>query len=273
MFAWRGERGAWWRFSLTCLAYFAGILVAAKIVAPWLRQYSFGLGGGELVLNAANVSITGAMYSIGLMAFLLAKRTLSPGRPSVLSFNGKARALSDACWSAVMALGLYAISATLRGQLRDIAAVLAAYSASELTIYLSLIAVTIGLQATSEEIVFRGYVLPRLAAWTTPLVAVVLSAVAFTGLHFGVSAWGYVAIVTFALAAAISVLLTGNIGAAVGLHAVNNVIGFAKSPHYQNGDVTFTDALSLVLLVLVWLGLIQLLMRRGPLQFQGRTAA
>lgn len=202
------------------------------------------------------------MYLIGLVAFLLAKRALSPSRPSALSSVGTSVALSDALQSAVIALGLFSISITWRGQLDHVESRLAAHSAIEWMTFLSVTAVAIGIQATSEEIVFRGYVLPRVAAWTVPSIGVLVSAIAFVGLHLSASLWGYVAIMAFGVAAAISVLLTGNIGAAAGLHVVNNVLGLAISPVDHNAQVTVQYALSLIVLLLIWLCCVELLTRK-----------
>lgn len=209
--------------------------------------------------ESVSVAIAGSVFLIGVVAFLLAKRALSPGRPSAFSAPGQRYVIADALVSALIFLSLFAVSIVWRGQIGAVEQRFAAHTVVEWAIFLSVTAVAIGVQGTSEEIVFRGYVLPRVAGWTAPSIGVLVSAAAFTGLHFGVSLWGYAVIMTIGVAAAISVLFTGNIGAAAGLHVVNNFVGLALSPLNPDAQITAQDARFPIVLVVLWLCCVLLL--------------
>ncbi len=85
------------------------------------------------------------------------------------------------------------------------------------------------LQTASEELVFRAYLPQQLAArFTSRAVWMVVPALLFSLLHFnpkfGPEAWMIVATVfAFALIATDLVEQTGSLGAAIGLHFVNNL--------------------------------------------------
>lgn len=84
-------------------------------------------------------------------------------------------------------------------------------------------------QVTTEELIFRGYLQQQLAArFTSPWIWMVLPSVIFGSLHYqpgvlGANAW--IAVLVTALVGVIAADITartGNIGAAIGLHFVNN---------------------------------------------------
>ncbi len=85
------------------------------------------------------------------------------------------------------------------------------------------------LQITSEELVFRGYLLQELAArFKSRWIWLALPSLVFGLLHFeptkfGINAWlVVVATGLFGLFAADVTIRTGNLGAALGLHFINN---------------------------------------------------
>ncbi|WGH77240.1 CPBP family intramembrane glutamic endopeptidase [Jannaschia ovalis] len=87
----------------------------------------------------------------------------------------------------------------------------------------------IALQTGAEEVLFRGYLQQQLAArFASPVVWMLLPSLAFGGLHYapamaGQNAWLLVAAATlFGLVAADLTRVTGSIGAAWGIHFVNN---------------------------------------------------
>jgi len=86
-------------------------------------------------------------------------------------------------------------------------------------------------QATSEELLFRGYILQQFAVWSRhPIVWAVIPALAFAALHHdpdmepGMRWRMLVHILIFGLIAAALVWRTGGLGAAVGLHVTNNIL-------------------------------------------------
>ncbi len=84
-------------------------------------------------------------------------------------------------------------------------------------------------QVTTEELIFRGYLQQQLAArFTNPWIWMVLPSAIFGSLHYQPSVLGdnaWIAVLVTALVGVIAADITartGNIGAAIGLHFVNN---------------------------------------------------
>ena len=93
-------------------------------------------------------------------------------------------------------------------------------------------------QISSEEILFRGYLMRGLAhRFRSPWVWAVLPTLAFTSLHWNASsppAMSIAVIISiggFAVLLALLVYMTGNLGAAMGAHLGNNVVGFLLISH------------------------------------------
>lgn len=85
-------------------------------------------------------------------------------------------------------------------------------------------------QVSTEEILFRGYLQSQLAArFSSPFVWMVLPSLLFGALHYEPSTYGENAIwlaawsALFGLAAADLTARTGNLGAAIALHSLNNI--------------------------------------------------
>lgn len=87
------------------------------------------------------------------------------------------------------------------------------------------------IQTSAEEILFRGYLQQQLAArFSSPLIWMIVPAVLFALGHYdsenGDNAWTIVIWAAFfSIAASDLVARTGNLGAAIGLHFVNNFFG------------------------------------------------
>jgi membrane protease YdiL (CAAX protease family) len=96
------------------------------------------------------------------------------------------------------------------------------------------------LQTSSEEMLFRGYLLRGLAyRFRNPLVWAVLPGLLFTSLHWNsastlaINACVMVSIGTFALLLTLLVYVTGNLGAGFGAHLGNNLTGFLLISHQE----------------------------------------
>lgn len=94
------------------------------------------------------------------------------------------------------------------------------------------------LQTSAEEIVFRGYLMQRLAnRFRSPLVWALLPGLAFTLLHVdtsmssGLLAFNVISIGTITVLLAWLLVCTGNLGAAMGLHMANNFFIFWVLEH------------------------------------------
>jgi len=94
------------------------------------------------------------------------------------------------------------------------------------------------IQTSSEELLFRGYLQRGLAyRFRSPLVWAVLPTLVFTALHWnptavlGMNIGVAVSIGAFAALLALLVYVTGNLGAAMGAHFGNNIVGFLLISH------------------------------------------
>jgi membrane protease YdiL (CAAX protease family) len=94
------------------------------------------------------------------------------------------------------------------------------------------------LQTSSEELLFRGYLMRGLAyRFRNPLIWAALPGIAFTVLHWNTGtplAMNACVLATIGSFAALTILLvyvTGNLGAAMGAHFGNNLTGFLLISH------------------------------------------
>lgn len=143
-------------------------------------------------------------------------------------------------------------------------------------------------QTSSEELLFRGYLLRGLAyRFRSPWVWAVLPTLAFTAMHWSPNSSNLMNVgvmITIGAFAAVLVVLTtatGNLGAAMGAHLGNNVAGFLfishqsalgsfalyRSPPLDIIPWTATQAVVIVgtSVVAILLTLMLLLHRRSPL--------
>ena len=133
----------------------------------------------------------------------------------------------------VLALGFYAISMVVY------IAVLGLPERTDLPISVWLpwivpILVGVVFQATSEELMFRGYILQQFAVWSRhPVVWAVVPSLVFAALHYdggmepGQRTRMLIHVLVFGLIAAALVWRTGGLGAAAGLHVANNWLAIA----------------------------------------------
>ncbi|MER9304866.1 CPBP family intramembrane metalloprotease [Mesorhizobium sp. M0293] len=97
------------------------------------------------------------------------------------------------------------------------------------------------LQTSSEEALFRGYLLRGLAnRFRSPFIWALLPALLFTALHWSpsssaaINACVLASIAAFALLLTVVVYATGNLGAALGAHLGNNLTGFLLISHQES---------------------------------------
>jgi membrane protease YdiL (CAAX protease family) len=97
------------------------------------------------------------------------------------------------------------------------------------------------LQTSSEEMLFRGYLLRGLASrFKSPFIWALLPGLLFTLLHWSASSSAAInacvlaSIAAFALVLTLLVYATGNLGAALGAHLGNNLTGFLIISHQES---------------------------------------
>ena len=105
---------------------------------------------------------------------------------------------------------------------------------------LPIVALTL-LQTSSEEMLFRGYLLRGLAKrFQSPYVWALLPVLLFTSLHWSpdsslaINACVLASIAAFAVLLTLLVYVTGNLGAAFGAHLGNNLTGFLLISHQES---------------------------------------
>lgn len=116
-----------------------------------------------------------------------------------------------------------------------------AISLSSWLLFLIPILVLTLLQTSSEEVLFRGYLLRGLAnRFQNPLIWALLPGLLFTSMHWtpgstaAINACVLASIAAFALLLTLVVYATGNLGAAFGVHLGNNLTGFLLISHQQS---------------------------------------
>lgn len=83
------------------------------------------------------------------------------------------------------------------------------------------------LQATAEEVVFRGLFLQVLGSWMkSPWLAIGLSSLVFAVMHI-YDIWGLIAVGLMGVVAAWLTWKTGGLEAAIAIHILNNLVAFA----------------------------------------------
>lgn len=111
---------------------------------------------------------------------------------------------------------------------------------------LAMLVVLVPLQAAAEEYVFRGWLTQAVGAFVrSPWSAVVPQAVLFAAAHGWGTPWGFAELTVFGVVAGLLTVRTGGLEAAIGLHAVNNLLAFGLSAAVVDGlksDETAADA-------------------------------
>ncbi|WP_330289723.1 CPBP family intramembrane glutamic endopeptidase [Streptomyces sp. NBC_00576] len=111
---------------------------------------------------------------------------------------------------------------------------------------LAMLVVLVPLQAAAEEYVFRGWLTQAVGGFLrSPWFALVPQAVLFAAAHGWGTPWGFADLAVYAVVAGWLTVRTGGLEAAIGLHAVNNLLAFGISAAVVDGlksDDTATDA-------------------------------
>ena len=98
------------------------------------------------------------------------------------------------------------------------------------------VVIVIPLQASAEELAFRGTFLQAIGAWVPwPWVSIAITSLVF-GLAHDLPLEGFVAITTFGIVAAWLTIRTGGLEAAIALHVLNNVSLFLFDAATGRGD-------------------------------------
>ena len=259
--AWRGEPRALARAGATLLAFAVGYVGGASgfalllgHVAPAHRLAAPGWAGEALRLLEIGVT-----FGAALATFAVARRVLG-GRRAPLWRVGASRAgPADAIVAALLWWAASLAIVLAFGDLDRLGARLHAYPATAWLTLAALALLLVGLQATSEELVFRGYLLPRLAVRLPSVAAVGVLASAFAAAHPSPGLWGGMLLAWFGIVFGVATWRSGSVWPAVGLHVGHNALQILLAPRVPVGAAEFAAYAAAALL---WLGWVEWLRRR-----------
>lgn len=218
---------------LVLLAFFAFVFAGSFFIAiallaagaierldvarlPWEAQFILGVGVYVFILGALLLGVR-AFHRRRLITLVVAGPRLRWGR--LLAAGG--------LWLALLAAGEVSTYALHPG------AYTFNFDAGAFLALLPLALLLIPIQAATEELLFRGYLLQGLGRWTRrPWLALLITALLFGLLHGAnpeVQAYGLglmaVYYIGFGLFAGVITLLTNGLELAIGMHIANNLYG------------------------------------------------
>ena len=255
---WDNERGGWWRVAVTVMLCIAGVLLgeglllavasaggneALKHLPPYFQQVVMRMG----TIITSSLGLLGCMSGVHIVHHKPVARVFTDGRPFSVMFVLQSAAIWLLLWIASVLL------VPDRGQRLM-------HLAHELPL-VGLVSVAIAMfcatsvQGTLEEVVFRGYLQPRVGAWVKRTwVTVLIVGLFFTAAH--PDAWtgpGIVYIVGFSAALGIGGIRAGSIAPLCGIHAANNAMEWLWFPNDSLRMVTWPIAAVTVTALLLWL--------------------
>lgn len=200
-------------------APFGNDVIGADVFSAFLGSRAF--------LAAAILGIAGIWPGVWLALRLIHKRSLGSvlGLSRRIAWRDFARAMAATTLVAGIGIALnFMIDPSVRRSDMPVASWIWA---------LPVMAAILLAQTSAEEVMFRGYLPQALATkYASPLVWAVLPALLFAILHWQPASGPLLlaiiigAIAVFAAAATVLTVVTGNLGAAMGMHFANNVFAF-----------------------------------------------
>jgi uncharacterized protein len=259
---WTGERGGWWRLLLTAVLYIVGVLLGiflyTAVMLGGLKDAIKDQPGyvQEAVPLLATLLVTG----LGLAGCLVGVRFVHRQPVARVFTDGRAFGWGLALQSAVLWSVLWlANTLALPGGWERLT-----HRTTEVPlvwwpvlIVLTLAAMTVGRAA--EEVVFRGYLQTRLAAWVKrPWLAVCLSTLVFTLVHRGANPAALTAIASFGLVFGAACIRAGTLAPAIGAHVAHNALeGIwqpSGHPNTVNASTTWIEVIFITVSLALWLG-------------------
>lgn len=265
--SWRSEPGRCRGLVVTFLAFPSGIVIGSLGISTALSLAGLRAQSSQLHDEIVNLLLIGAAFLIGILLFYATKSYIFRSRTTTFGKIG-ARAIATAIAGVIVWIAGFLAASVALGSHDDFQARIQQYSIKEWGYLLLVIVASITVQATSEELVFRGYLLPRIAALTHPMAAVAISAAIFSVFHLTADVLSMAAVFAFGIATGISVLVTGNIAAAALFHVVLNVTSFSLTPAGET--VVINDVFFLVDIALIglWLATVVLIAKLAQQRMQ-----
>lgn len=244
---WLCERGGWWRVPVTLALCGAGVLLGMLLFT------GIHLGGlraalsdrPDYIQDIAQLAGTMLVSGLGLAGCLAGVRFVHRKSPACVFTDGRAFGWGLALQSAgLWALLWLAFTLPLPGAWTGVVRRI-----EEIPIgwWPAMIAATVAAMAmgrTTEEVLFRGYLQTRIAAWVaSPWIAILLVAIIFNFLHRG-NAAAHVAITLFGLTWGAACVRAGTLAPMIGAHVAHDTMNVLLLPreHVTSANTATTWA-------------------------------
>jgi membrane protease YdiL (CAAX protease family) len=200
---WGNERGGWWRFALTLTLYALGLVAGTFLfTVVWVGRFKQAVANEPAeIQDLARLLGTVLVTGLGLAGCLVGLRFVHHKPVSSVFTDGRPFSFGLAIQSAVVWVLLWLGGAILLPHgwehlvLRSRQVPLSWWPVLFVPTF---VAMAVG--RTAEEVLFRGYLQTRVAAWVgRPSLAVCVSSLLFTMMHRGNVA-AYAAIALFGIA-------------------------------------------------------------------------
>ncbi len=237
---WQHERGGWWRVPTTLVLYGAGVVLGIAL-------YTLGNIGLRQTLKSQPAHIqeiarllgTILITGLGLVGCLVGVRFVHHKPMARVFTDGRSFGLglvlqSAGLWAALWLGFTLALPGAWQGLVRRINEVPVIWW--PITCGATLAAMTVG--RTAEEVLFRGYLLPRLGACVKrPWLAVCTVALAFSVMHRGNPA-ALTAITLLGIAWGAACVRAGTIAPVIGAHVMHDTLNVLLQPHEANTNAS-----------------------------------
>ncbi len=257
---WSDERGGWWRVPVTFALLIAGagvgLVLSFAAVPSVSRGGAFNPGNAATLKEIARVFtslLPKALALAGLLAgihFVHHKRVgcvFTDGRP----FRVTLAAQSAGVWVLLWFAGELVQPRGWEHLVRRAGEIPLAWWPVLAVCLLAAGIVAIAL----EEVLFRGYLQPRIGAWVKrPWAAVGITALGFTVVHRGGSWAAYAAIAFGAVLLGTAGIRAGTVAPLLGMHATHDTLEVLWHPNDTNGGATWLDAVVWVVGLSIWFG-------------------
>ncbi len=268
---WDDERGGWWRLPTTLALLLAG--AGLGVLLSFAAVPSASRGGAFNPANAATLKELARMFTsllpkaLALAGLLAGVRfvhhkpvglVFTDGRPFRIGFAVQSAGVWALLWFAGALVQPHGWEHLARraGEISPAwGPILAVSLFAACTMAISL-----------EEVLFRGYLQPRIGAWVRrPWGAVLITALLFTVVHRGASPAAYTAIALGASLLGAASIRAGTLAPLLGMHATHDTLEILSYPNETNAGATWLDATVWVVGLTIWFGWLVWATRSRPL--------
>jgi membrane protease YdiL (CAAX protease family) len=259
---WTGERGGWWRLLVTAALYVSGVVLGMLLFTavmlgglkaaiqnqPAYVQDVVPLVGTSFITG---LGLAGCLIGIRFVHRQPVARVFTDGR----SFGWRLAVQSAVVWSILWFANTLVLAGGWAWLTRRTGEIPLWWW--PVLIGLMLCAMTVG--RTAEEVVFRGYLQTRVAAWVKrPWLAIALSTFLFTIVHRGANSAALTAIALFGIVFGAASVRAGTLAPMIGAHVAHDALEglFQPSghPNTVNASTTWREVVLIAISLAFWLG-------------------